>query len=650
MINIFGKSKLFDNKIGGEGEERKGKSNKWWLLLSGVVAFFVVVAVLAVVCIFFQLSYKSTFYPGTKLGDISLSGLTKEKALDQIGPITDKIEKEGMKVVTKGENGLSFDFISAASLVSNPDLAQEILTFDEHQTVYDIFSVGHSNNFLQNIKDQWQIFTQAKVFQASFVLNEDALKKMLQDQFSDKEIKQQSAKPKITWQGNDYSVVIEDEKSGKSFNYDKAIRDIKFNLGQLKNNPVTLDEKVVESEVAKLEAQELLPKIDYVLASSLPQFAYGSSTWNMNAKKLSSMIEFKKNSDGEIILGLNHDLFMSWFGSTIGSKIDIAPKNALVEMKDGQLQKISANSDGLKSDAEKAYADANNNLSTGQWPVQVVVNKVEPEVTIGNINDLGIKEIIGIGESSFAGSPTNRRKNIANGASKVHGVLIKPDEEFSLITALGDVDASTGYFPELVIKGNKTLPEYGGGLCQIGTTVFRAAMGSGLPITERRNHSYSVTYYLENGLPGVDATIYIPHPDVRFINDTGNYILIQAKIVGDKLTFEFWGTKDGRKAERTKPKVWDWVSPPATKIVETTDLKPGQKKCTESAHKGVKASFDYFITYADGTQKKQNFYSVYKPWQAVCLVGVTATSSASSTASAVPSTSSSSDSNTTSTN
>ena len=97
-----------------------------------------------------------------------------------------------------------------------------------------------------------------------------------------------------------------------------------------------------------------------------------------------------------------------------------------------------------------------------------------------------------------------------------------------------------GWLPELVIKGNKTVPELGGGLCQIGTTLFRAILASGLPITERQSHSYRVRYYEP---AGADATIYEPRPDFRFVNDTGNYLLINGYVEGDEVTFEVWGTK-----------------------------------------------------------------------------------------------------------
>jgi vancomycin resistance protein YoaR len=276
--------------------------------------------------------------------------------------------------------------------------------------------------------------------------------------------------------------------------------------------------------------------------------------------------------------------------------------------------------------------------------------RAEPsEISAKDINDFGIKEILGTGHSSFAGSPKNRRHNIAVGAESVNGILIKPGEEFSLIKTLGDINAESGYLPELVIKDNKTIPEYGGGLCQIGTTVFRATYASGLPVTMRRNHSYRVSYYEP---AGTDATIYDPWPDYRFVNDTKNHILIQSRIEGDDIYFEFWGTPDGRTATHTYPVIYNIAKPGPTKIIETEDLKPGEKKCTERAHNGADAYFDYTVEYNKANPPQiikekleaneeveesdytieTRFRSHYVPWREVCLVGIdnTKTENASS--------------------
>jgi vancomycin resistance protein YoaR len=163
---------------------------------------------------------------------------------------------------------------------------------------------------------------------------------------------------------------------------------------------------------------------------------------------------------------------------------------------------------------------------------------------------MGIRKKIGHGESNFRGSPKNRIHNIHNAAGKFEGVVVPPGETFSFVKNLGPVDASTGYKEELVIKNHKTIPEFGGGVCQVSTTLFRAAVNTGLKITERRNHAYPVQYYAPQG---TDATVYIPKPDLQFINDTPGYILIQPYFQGTILSFDIFGTSDGRQVETEGP-------------------------------------------------------------------------------------------------
>jgi vancomycin resistance protein YoaR len=165
---------------------------------------------------------------------------------------------------------------------------------------------------------------------------------------------------------------------------------------------------------------------------------------------------------------------------------------------------------------------------------------------------MGISALIGEGTSNFRGSTANRIHNIKVAIERFNGALIKPGEEFSFVKTLGDVDADHGYLPELVIKQGVTEPEFGGGICQVSTTTFRAAIYSGLKITARRNHAYPVSYYNPQGM---DSTVYVPQPDLKFKNNTPGYILIQANIVGTVLTFDFYGTDDGRKTTIDGPTI-----------------------------------------------------------------------------------------------
>lgn len=292
--------------------------------------------------------------------------------------------------------------------------------------------------------------------------------------------------------------------------------------------------------------------------------------------------------------------------------IKLTPSSTIADLKiptRGQVVDIPS----TKANLEKAAVKTGDRRATLQ--VQTSYGVFEGK----EAERLGIRDLMGRGDSRFSGSPTNRRKNIALGAERLHATLIGPGETFSTMKTLGPITGEAGWLPELVIKGNQTLPEFGGGLCQIGTTAFRAALNAGMPITERRNHSYRVRYYEP---AGTDATLYDPAPDFKFKNDSAHHILMTKDLRKDDVSFLIWGTRDGRIASTTTPLVTNIIPPPPKKTIETTDLKPGEVKCTESAHAGATASFHYSVLYADGRQATSTFQSVYRPWQAVCLVGV----------------------------
>lgn len=263
-------------------------------------------------------------------------------------------------------------------------------------------------------------------------------------------------------------------------------------------------------------------------------------------------------------------------------------------------------------------ADFPNNIN---FPLTVVV--IKPKVTTQQANNLGIKELIGSGTSTFYHSIPNRIYNISLAASRLNGVLITPSETFSFNKALGDVSFLTGYKQAYIIKDGKTILGDGGGVCQVSTTLFRAALNAGLAITERWPHSYRVGYYEQDSPPGLDATVYDPSNDLKILNDTPSYVLIQA--VADtenyRLTFFLYGQKDGRKSFVTKPKVWDQTAPPPDLYQDDPSLPKGEVKQIDFSAWGAKASFDYKIEKAGQTIFQKTFYSEYRPWQAVYLRG-----------------------------
>jgi len=245
------------------------------------------------------------------------------------------------------------------------------------------------------------------------------------------------------------------------------------------------------------------------------------------------------------------------FVSELAQKIDEDPIDAKFNVDDGKVTTFTQEKSGLKlnvSESVKKISElfSNYNQADKIPKLELSINSIEPSVTASQINNLGISTLIGQGKSNFRGSTKNRIYNIKVAIERFNGVLIKPGEEFSFVSTLGEVDGEHGYLPELVIKNDRTEPEFGGGICQVSTTAFRAAIYSGLKITARRNHAYPVSYYNPQGM---DSTIYVPKPDLKFINNTPKNILIQVKIIGTELIFDFYGTDDGRKIEVDGPKI-----------------------------------------------------------------------------------------------
>jgi vancomycin resistance protein YoaR len=303
-------------------------------------------------------------------------------------------------------------------------------------------------------------------------------------------------------------------------------------------------------------------------------------------------------------------------------------KNALFTFEEGKVSAFEADEKGLaintkqfKADVEKALKEVETKPINKTIALKDTV--VNPEITLAKANKFGIEEMIGEGVSNYSGSSEDRAYNVVVGAAKFNGVLIPPNEEFSFNKIVGDISSNTGFRPALVIKEGKTVLGDGGGICQVSTTAFRAAMNTGLPILERHAHAYRVHYYENDAKPGFDATIYTPTVDFKFLNDTPAYILVQTEVEKDKnlVHFRFYGKRDNRKVELSDATVWDVQPAPPDKMQDDPGLPNGTIKQVEYAAPGAKSKITYKVVKDGKISFQKDFISVYRPWQAVFLVG-----------------------------
>ncbi|MEX2052889.1 MAG: VanW family protein, partial [Candidatus Paceibacterota bacterium] len=166
------------------------------------------------------------------------------------------------------------------------------------------------------------------------------------------------------------------------------------------------------------------------------------------------------------------------FLENLNEEITIAPVDAKFKLENDVIVEFIPPKNGQALNIAESYkniVDAISNTTANMQDtirISLIVDEIAPEISLSNINDLGINALLGHGESDFMGSSNSRAHNI-NVSSKIfNGILLKPGEEFSFNTLLGEVDGTTGYLPELVIKSGQLIPEYGGGVCQVSTTVF----------------------------------------------------------------------------------------------------------------------------------------------------------------------------------
>lgn len=228
-----------------------------------------------------------------------------------------------------------------------------------------------------------------------------------------------------------------------------------------------------------------------------------------------------------------------------------------------------------------------------------------------------ITTLLAAGESLFIDSADYRIHNIGNGSGLLHGAVVMPGEIFSFNEYLGTISPERGFIDGLVIIEDSTEDAIGGGICQVSTTMFRAAFWAGLPILERHKHLYRVRYYEQGGnLIGFDASIWQPALDLRFMNDTEGPIMVRTLFDRrrQRLRFELWGTPTGRSVEISDHQLRDWEDPPPDEWEITSDEGPDFKEQTEWAVEGVYAVLRRRVMVGDQVHLEDAFYSSFKSW------------------------------------
>lgn len=561
----------------------------------------------------YHVAYAGRIWPGVRLGDLSVGGMTRQSLQAAILDRVDSLQDQGLPIQAE-------DRIATISLVNiEADVAPERL-------VDQAWSYGRSGSWLRQLAQRVSAPFTKPILEASISFDSLALRDQIDAVAEQLDIARKDVRLSVN--GTQVKILY-DTKPGKVIDRDFAEATLVNALVNLRTQATAL---TVQDDIPFVNAEtapEARKTAERIISAPLI-LAWDDGGVTISRQEMGKWIT--SGADGDKLIALLDKREISAYVTTVAAKANLAfQKPKLVIGDDGKVVEFVPPRSGRVLDEEKTINEITSELERragGKSPLASILLTFESGLTEADQIDptFGITELIGKATTTFDGSPNNRVSNIKNGVRFLSGFIVKPGEEFSTVKTLGVIDNTTGYLPELVIKGDQTIPEFGGGLCQVSTTLFRAVLNAGLPVTARRNHSYRVSYYEKDGSgrwigPGLDATIYDPNPDFKFKNDTGHPVLIYGYVQGTRATFELYGTKDGRTAQVVGPQILAEFPAGEPVYVETDTLPKGTTKQIDKPHPGGITTATYKITYADGRQDFQEFKSSYRRVPAKFLVG-----------------------------
>lgn len=201
--------------------------------------------------------------------------------------------------------------------------------------------------------------------------------------------------------------------------------------------------------------------------------------------------------------------------------------------------------------------------------------------------------------TEYKKSSKERKHNIALAVKSINNTLLEAGGEFSFNNTVGERSEKRGYEKAKIISGGQFVDGVGGGVCQVSTTLYNAALLSGLIITEYHPHSLAVSY-IE---PSFDAMVNSSYADLKFINPTKNPVIINAKCDGEKITVRITGEKMIEKYIRESKKTEILPLPENVVVIdekgEYPELLSGEKIVVSYGKQGKKSE-GYLIKTVNG--------------------------------------------------
>jgi vancomycin resistance protein YoaR len=591
-------------------------------ILSAIFGGLIIFTLLLVaVVIGFNISFAGQIYPGVNVAGVDLSGMDPEQAAALLDK---KLEfpNQGRILFRDGEE-IWLSSPSEVGFYLNPQM-----------TAAAAYQYGRTGEPLTRVFDQFKAWYLGTSLSPMYVFDESAAQLYLQNIAAQIDVEKVEASLGV--EGVD--VVVRPGQTGRHLNIPATLDDLRIQLQAMHDSEVQLAIEEDTQVIINVDEQAQIARqiLSEPLKLTIPDSQEGDpGPWTFEPDALAQMITIERVKDPEgerYQVGLQTASLAS-FLEGIAPQLELNRRNARFIFNDEtrQLEVIESAVVGRSLNIDGSIEAINQKLLAGDHKIALDLEYTKPEV--GNkatAEQLGISELVSSHTSYFYGSSAERIQNITTAAGQFHGILVPPGAPFSMAEVLGDVSLDNGYAEALIIFGNRTIQGVGGGVCQVSTTLFRTVFFGGYPIAERYPHAYRVGYYelkadggYNTSLAGLDATVYAPLVDFKFINDTPNWLLMETYVnqAARTLTWKFYSTSDGRTVEWDTTGLQNKVDPPDPLYEENPELAKGEVKQVDWAVEGADVSVTRTVNRNGETLIKDTFTTHYMPWRAIYQYG-----------------------------
>lgn len=533
--------------------------------------------------------YRHDVYPGVIVADVPVGGLSSADAAARLDA---RVQSLDGTLITFQLNGAEL----------RPSFAELGVRADVDASVADAFAVGRESVARQRVGSLAAIARGDVAAPLHLTIDEQALSGWF-DRLDDS-IGQPARDAELQIGGG--RVTVAPEASGTGVDRARARALIDQALSTLA--PVSADLPRAPIPPA-LTGAELEPT-RLTIANALAQpvvVTYDGSTWPLSANDLGAFVRTSNTPDAQgSYASIDRDALAGWLGQMFADRVNQSPKDAVLGWDDG-LYVVDPAVNGVTL-LPASFADlVATSLLGDHAAVTLPVQVEKPNVDGSDLSVFGITTLLGSGDSNYEGSEESRATNIGVGSKLLNNTLVPPGGIFSFNHAIGEITLDKGYVEAAVIAAERVGRDIGGGICQVSTTVFRAAFESGLPIVEGWPHLYRLGFYEQDGWPpGLDASIVQPEGDpfgggdFRFQNPSDSWLLVTSYADGARIYVNIYGPDLGYTVAIDGPMMSDPIPPTADLEVVDWNAAPGTVTQSERAQAGLETRYVRTVTDRTG--------------------------------------------------